>query len=303
MSNITTTKKGVSEILNSETVKEKLKEILGKRASTFATSVIQITQSNAMLANAEPNSIVGAAMTAATLNMPLNNNLGFAYIIPFNERQKDGSYLVKAQFQIGAKGFLQLAMRSNQFKTINISDVKKGEIISRDRLSGVIDFNWVEDDKERENLEVIGYVAYFALINGYEATYYMSVDELIAHAKKFSQTFKKGFGLWKDDFDSMAKKTVLKLLLSKFAPMSIDLVTAVEKDQASINDPDNIDDISYVDHEDVKIDPDMERMRMLVDGIKTQDDVDFARGNIPEDEKVLHADIDLKEQLIKKDKK
>lgn len=303
MSNITTTKKGVSEILNSETVKEKLKEILGKRASTFATSVIQITQSNSLLANSEPNSIVGAAMTAATLNLPLNNSLGYAYIIPFNERQKDGSYLSKAQFQIGYKGFVQLAMRSNQFKTINTSDVKAGEIISRDRLSGVIDFKWMDDDKEREKAEVIGYVAYFALINGYEATLYMSMDELNAHGKKFSQTFKKGFGLWKDDFDSMAKKTVLKLLLSKYAPLSIEMATAVEKDQASINDPDNIDDISYVDHEDVKIDPDMERMRMLVDGIKTQDDVDFARGNIPEDEKVLHADIDLKEQLIKKDKK
>ena len=245
MSNVATTKKGVSDLLNTPTVQGKLKEILGKRASTFATSVIQITQSNSMLANAEPNSIVGAAMTAATLNLPLNNNLGYAYIIPFNERQKDGSYLQKAQFQIGYKGFIQLAMRSGQFKTIHTSLVKDGEIKSRDRLSGVMEFSWIDDDKEREKLKTVGYVAYFKLLSGYEATLFMSMDELNAHGKKFSQTFKKGFGLWKDDFDSMASKTVLKLLLSKYAPLSIEMQTAVETDQASFNDVENTEDISY----------------------------------------------------------
>ena len=139
-----TTKDKLNDIFNSETVKNQLQEILGKRASTFATSVIQITQSNSMLQNAVPSSIVGAAMTSATLNLPLNNNLGYAYIIPFNERQKDGSYLTKAQFQIGYKGFIQLAMRSGQFKTIHTTDVKEGEIISRDRLSGEIDFQWID---------------------------------------------------------------------------------------------------------------------------------------------------------------
>lgn len=300
MSNVTTTKKGVSEILNSPTVQQKLKEILGKRASTFATSVVQITQSNAMLANAEPNSIVGAAMTAATLNLPLNNNLGYAYIIPFNERQKDGSYLQKAQFQIGYKGFIQLAMRSGQFKTIHTSLVKEGEITSRDRLSGVMEFKWMDDDREREKLKTVGYVAYFKLLSGYEATLFMSMDELNAHGKKFSQTFKKGFGLWKDDFDSMASKTVLKLLLSKYAPLSIEMQTAVETDQASFNDAENTEDISYVDNTEVKKDPDAERMRLLVDEIKTQDDIDFARTAIPGDFKDLHQEIDEIEKLIKK---
>lgn len=292
----------VQTLLSSENVKNRLEEILGKRASTFATSVLQIVKSNSLLAEAEPNSVIGAAMTAATINLPLNNNIGFAYIIPFREKQKDGSYLVKAQFQIGYKGFIQLSQRSGQFKTINVSEVVEGEIASQDRLSGQIEFNWIQDDKERLKRKTIGYVAYFSLLNGFEKSMYMSMDELNAHGKKFSQTFKKGFGLWKDDFDSMAKKTTLKLLLSKYAPLSIDMQRAVETDQAAFNDLDEVSEINYPDNETPKIHPDQERMKTLVDTIKTQDDVDHARANVPESEKVLHAEIDVKEAQLKKQK-
>lgn len=288
----------VKSLLESESVKNRLKDILGKNAGTFGASVIQIAQSNKLLANAEPSSIVGAAMTAATLNLPLNNSLGYAYIIPFNERQPDGNYLQKAQFQIGYKGFIQLAMRSGQFKTIHTTDVKKDEILSRDRLTGEMTFEWIDDDKIRANTQTIGYVAYFKLTNGYEATLYMSMEELNTHGKKFSQTFKKNFGLWKDDFDSMAKKTVLKLLLSKKAPLSIEMQTAVKTDQASFNDVEDTEDISYVDNEIVEIDHDLERMRTLVDDAKTQDDIDFARGVVTD--KVMIADLDLKEVELKK---
>ena len=283
MSNVSTTsKKGVQQLLSSPSVQEKLKEILGKRASTFATSVVQITQSNTMLATAEPNSIVGAAMTAATLNLPLNNSLGYAYIIPFNTKNPDGTKSVKASFQIGYKGFIQLAMRSGQFKTIHTSLVKEGEIASRDRLSGVIDFNWIDNDIEREGRKTIGYVAYFRLLNGYEATLFMSIDELNAHGKKFSKTFGNQYGLWKTDFDSMASKTVIKLLLSKYAPLSIDMQTAVQTDQASFNDAENTEDISYIDNEEVKHDPDEERIVLLIQGAKTQEDLDFAKGHASE---------------------
>jgi recombination protein RecT len=302
MSNSNTTNQ-VQSLLSSDGVKNRLNEILGKKASTFATSVMQIIKSNALLANAEPNSVVGAAMTAATLDLPLNNNIGFAYIIPFNTKNPDGSKTVKAQFQIGYKGFIQLAQRSGQFKTINVSEVKEGEISSRDRLSGEIDFNWIQDDGERLKRKTIGYLGYFRLLNGFEKTMFMSIDELNAHGKKFSKTFTNQYGLWKTDFDSMAQKTVIKLLLSKYAPLSIDMATAVQTDQASFNNAQDPDDIAYLDNEEVKIDPDQERARMLVDSIKDLDDVDFARSNISEDEKVLHADIDLKEQMIKKVKK
>lgn len=283
MSQITTQKTSVKSLIESESVKNRLEEILGKRASTFATSVIQIAQSNKLLAKAEPSSIVGAAMTAATLNLPLNNSLGYAYIIPFNEKQADNSYLTKAQFQIGYKGFIQLAMRSGQFKTIHSTDVKNGEISSRDRLTGEMEFNWILDDKKREKEKTAGYVAYFRLLNGYEATLYMSMDELNSHGKRFSQTFKKNFGLWKDDFDSMAKKTVIKLLLSKKAPLSIEMQTAVKTDQAAFNDAENIEDISYVDNEVVETNPDIERQKILVDNIKTVEDLEFAETHVTDE--------------------
>lgn len=281
MSNIQKT--SVKSLLDSESVKSKLKEILGKNAATFATSVVQIAQSNNMLINAEPSSVVGAAMTAATLNLPLNNSLGYSYIIPFKEKQKDGSYLTKAQFQIGYKGFIQLAMRSGQFKTINATDVKKGEVSTRDRLSGDMEFNWIDNDAERAKIETIGYVAYFKLINGYEATLYMSMDEITGHGKKFSQTFKKGFGLWSTDFDSMASKTVLKLLLSKKAPLSIEMQTAVKTDQASFNDVEDTEDISYVDNDEAEHDHESERILKGIEGIKDELDIEVLRPHVTEE--------------------
>ncbi len=280
MGNLTTS--NVQELLSSESVKKRLDEILGKRASTFAASVMQIMKSNDLLSQAEPNSVVGAAMTSATLNLPLNNSIGFAYIIPFNTTNTDGTKTVKAQFQIGYKGFLQLAQRSGQFKTINVTEVKEGEIASRDRMTGEIEFNWIQNDKEREKRKSVGYLAYFGLLNGFEKTLFMSTDELNAHGSKFSKTFSNTWGLWKTDFDSMSKKTVLKLLLSKYAPLSIDMQTAVVTDQASFNSVEDADDIYYVDNEEVKIDPDEERIVMLIESSKNQDDLDFAKSHASE---------------------
>lgn len=289
---VKTTKDKLQEKFNSESVKKNLTEILGKRASTFATSVIQITQQNTMLQNAVPSSIIGAAMTSATLNLPLNNSLGYAYIIPFNERQKDGSTLVKAQFQIGYKGFIQLAMRSGQFKTIHATDVRNGEILNRNRLSGDIDFQWIDDDAQRDKTEIIGYVAYFRLLNGYEATLFMSIKELEGHGKKFSQTFKKNFGLWKDDFDSMAKKTVIKLLLSKYAPMSIDMQTARDLDQAALdwNEKENTIETTYIDKDEMPIDAESERVRVFLENADSQDDLDIIYPQITEEWLPMYKD-------------
>ena len=269
-------------LLESENVKNRINEILGKNAAAFTTSVIQIASQNKMLVNAEPSSIVGAAMTAATLNLPINNALGYSYIIPFREKQKDGSYLTKAQFQIGWKGFVRLAQRSGQFLRLNSGDVKQGEIISKDRLSGDITFDWVQNESQREKLNTIGFFAYFKLVNGYEHTLYMTIEELNAHGKKFSQTFKGGFGLWKTDFSSMAQKTVMKMLLSKYAPLSIELTDAVVKDQATINH-ENTEDITYVDNEETEIDPEAERIRVLIEESETQEDLDFAKGHATEE--------------------
>jgi len=296
---LTTTK--VQTLLSSESVKERLNEILGKRASTFATSVLQIIKSNDLLAQAEPNSVVGAAMTAATLNLPLNNSIGFAYIIPFNTKNKDGSSSVKAQFQLGYKGFLQLAQRSGQFKTVNVTEVKDGEILSRDRLTGDIEFSWIQDDLIREKTKTVGYVSYFSLLNGFQKNMFMSIDELNAHGGKFSKTFTQQYGLWKTDFDSMAKKTVLKLLLSKYAPLSIDMQTAVQTDQATFNDVNNPDDINFPDNEETKVDPDKERMMTLITSAKTLDDIEFAKQHVT-DETLIPA-LQAKEIQLKKEAK
>ncbi len=236
-------KSPVKVLFAREDVKQKFAELLGKRASAFVTSVLQIVQSNKQLVNADPLSIYHSAAVAATLDLPLNNNLGFAYIVPYNQKQADGSYKQAAQFQLGYKGFIQLAQRSGQFKTIAATPIFEGQLIESNPLTG-FKFDFTKKTSET----IIGYAAYFSLINGFEKTLYMTVEELKAHGVKFSQTFKKGFGLWKDDFDSMAQKTVIKLLLSKYAPLSIDMQKAVITDQAVINDVDATD-VVYVDND------------------------------------------------------
>lgn len=238
----------VKSLFAKDEVKSKFQEMMGKRAASFITSVLQITSQNEMLSTADPVSIYQSAAVAATLDLPLNNNLGFAYIVPYNSKQKDGSWKVMAQFQIGAKGFKQLALRSGQFVTINDTDVREGELKHYDRLTGEIEFEWEQDVKTRLSKAVIGYASYFKLLNGFEKTYYMTVDELKDHGLRFSQTFKKGFGLWKDDFDGMSRKTVIKLNLSKNAPLSVDMQRAVVTDQAIVKDAET-EDVEYVDNE------------------------------------------------------
>lgn len=231
-------------------VKAKFEEMMGKRATQFITSVLQIVNSNELLKNADAASIYNAAATAATLDLPLNNNLGFAYIVPYKTKVKgengNQDYWVNvAQFQMGYKGFIQLAQRSGQFKTISSAAIYEGQIVSENPLTGY------EFDFKVKGEKVIGYAAYFKLINGYEATLYMTIEDLHKHGTKFSQTFKKGFGLWKDDFDGMAKKTVLKLLLSKYAPLSVEMQKAVVTDQSIIND-ENADSVTYVDNYEIQ---------------------------------------------------
>lgn len=232
----------IKEYFGRDVVKNKFTEMLGKRATSFITSVLQIAASNALLSKADPTSIYQSASMAATLDLPLNNSLGFAYIVPYNSKQKDGSYRVIAQFQMGYKGFIQLAQRSGQFRAISACPVHEGQIKSENPLTGYeFDFSVKSDS-------VIGYAAYFSLINGFEKTIYMTVDELKKHGQRFSQSFKKNYGLWVDDFDSMAMKTVLKMLLSKYAPLSVDMQKAVITDQSVIKDAEN-EEVEYVDNE------------------------------------------------------
>ena len=231
----TTTK----DFFSKPVVQEKLKELLGKNAPAFATSVLQIVNNNAMLVNADPQTIFSAACMAATLNLPINNSLGFAYIVPFKNTKANK---IEAQFQLGYKGFIQLAQRSGQFERIAATPVYGGQLIEADPLLGY-KFNW----KAEKTGEPVGYVAFFKLINGFTAELYMSKADILAHAKKYSQSFKSGYGVWKDQFETMALKTVLKLLLSKQAPLSIEMQKAQLADQAVVRDVAN-DDFDYIDH-------------------------------------------------------
>lgn len=269
------------KLFERDDVKQKFADLLGKRSSSFMTSVLQIVSQNELLAKADPQSIYHSACVAATLDLPLNQNLGFAYIVPYGAKQKDGTYKQVAQFQMGYKGFIQLSQRSGQFRTINCSDVREGEIKSKDRLTGDYTFAWIESETERLKAPVIGYVAYFELLNGFSKMLYMSTDQLRNHGTKFSQTFKKGYGLWKDDFENMASKTVLKLLLSKFAPLSVEMQKSVIVDQAIINDEEGTN-VEYTDHEEIIVDKEAERIQLMIGDCKTQDEVDQLQIKYPD---------------------
>ena len=235
----------------SANIQNKIKELVGKNAATFATSVMQIANSNAMLKTADPMSIFNAACMAATLNLPLQNGLGFAYIVPFrNNKEKK----TEAQFQIGYKGFIQLAQRSGQFKRLVALPVYKKQLIKKDFING-FEFDWEQEPEEGEL--PIGYYAYFKLVNDFSAELYMTHEEINAHAKKYSQTYrtyldKKAKGqwaqsVWAENFEAMALKTVTKLLLSKQAPLSVEMQQAVLADQAVVKDVEN-QEFNYTDN-------------------------------------------------------
>lgn len=228
-------------LFSQQNVRQKFEELLGKKAQGFMTSVLQIVASNTLLAKADPHSIFHAAATAATLDLPINQNLGFAYIIPYNSREG-----CKAQFQLGYKGFIQLAQRSGQFHRISATPIFKGQLKSENPLTG-----YEFDFTIKATGEPIGYAAYFRLLNGFEATLYMTVEEVKQHGMKYSKSFSSG--VWKSDFNAMATKTVIKLLLSRFAPLSIEMQKAIITDQAVINDV-NAESLTYIDNDAEVID-------------------------------------------------
>lgn len=254
----------IKNLFGRDEVRNKFQEMLGKRAPSFITSVLQIVASNSLLANADPHSVYHSAAVAATLDLPLNNNLGFAYIVPYNQSYKDdkGVWQKKqvAQFQMGYKGFIQLAQRTGMYRTLSASPIYEGQLIEENPLTG-----FVFDFKQKKSEKIIGYASYFQLLNGFEKTLFATVEEVTKHGKEYSQTFKRGSGLWVDKFDGMALKTVIKANLSKWGPLSVDIQKAITLDQAVINNEDATD-ITYVDN-----DPDQleaitpEQLQLLLD--------------------------------------
>jgi len=232
-------------LLDNDNVKAKFASILKDRATGFMANLAVMASNSDSLKKCDPMTIVSAAVVSASLDLPLDPNLGFAAVVPYVVKQKDGSYKDVAQFQMMYKGLIQLAMRSGQYKTIGVTEIFEGELISENRLTGeyVFDFNAKTSDK------VIGFAAYFSLLNGFEKTVYWKVEHVEGHGKRFSQTYKKGYGLWKDDFNSMGKKTVLKSLISKWGILSIEMQKAVKFDQGIVKDAET-EDVDYIDAPD-----------------------------------------------------
>ena len=218
----------IKQMFEKDNVQQRFKQMLGEKANSFLVSVLNVVRSSDQLSQAEPDSVRDAAAIAATLDLPIDPNLGMAYIIPYKDGKTGKTY---ANFQMGYKGFIQLAQRSGQLKTISATPVRDGQIVKNDPLRGYeFDFTQGQDGK------IVGYAAYMALLNGFEKTLYMSVDEIKKHASAYSKTYKSQYGQWSQNFDGMAMKTVLKLLLSKYAPLSVDMQQAVKTDQAVVND-------------------------------------------------------------------
>ena len=237
-------------ITNNKT-QEYLESVLGERKASFVNNLTALVANNANLQVCEPYTVMFAAMKATALDLPLDNSLGFAYVIPYKDNKKG---ITVAQFQIGYKGFVQLSLRTNQFALVpHATDVRKGEFVGCNRLTGEYEFKFVKDDEERQKLEVIGYVSYFKLLNGASSTLYMTKAEMEAHAMRYSQTYRSSneyirrSSKWTTDFDKMALKTVLKLNLSKNAPLSVELADAIQADQSVLK---SIDKYEYMDNDD-----------------------------------------------------
>jgi recombination protein RecT len=208
----------VAKLVNDDGFIKKAEKMLGSGTPQFLSSVLTLANADPKIRDLDPIKLYNTCLMAAALKLPFNSNLGQAYIIP---------YKGEPQLQIGWKGFVQLAQRSGQFRTIGVNTVYENEIAGIDPMTGEIQFDFQLDKSGK----IVGYMAYFELLNGFKKNLYMTTAELEKHAGRYSQTYKKNFGVWVDNFDAMAQKTVIKLLLNKYAPLSIDMAKAIELDQ------------------------------------------------------------------------
>jgi recombination protein RecT len=240
--------------ITNESTQKYLQDVLGERKGSFVNNLTALVANNSNLQECEPFTIMFAAMKATALNLPLDNSLGMAYVLPYKDNKRGTTV---AQFQLGYKAYKQLALRTGQFKVLNATDVREGEIVSRNRLTGEIKFDFEQDEAKRIELPIVGYVSYFRLQNGFESTFYMAKEEVEKHAKRYSQTYRsdkdyvRNSSKWTTDFDAMALKTVTKLNLSKNAPLSVELTDAINADQSVMREENTYE---YLDNEQSEID-------------------------------------------------
>jgi len=233
---------GLKALLSTPTMKKKFEEVLDKKAPQFMASLLNLYNGDPSLRESEPMSIVSSAMVAASLDLPVDKNLGYAWIVPFYDSKK--GYKV-AQFQLGYKGYIQLALRTGQYKSINVIEVHEGELVKWNRLTEEIELNLDGATSDK----VIGYCGYFKLVNGFEKTVYWTREQIESHRIKHNKLKDKKAlnGVWKSDYDAMALKTVLRNMLSKWGILSIEMQKAFTEDEAEHEVKDITEDSSVID--------------------------------------------------------
>lgn len=234
--------------IQSDGYKRLINNTLGdpKRSAKFIAGITSAVATNQTLQECDAGSILSGALLGEALNLSPSPQLGQYYLVPFNVKTDTG-YEKKAQFQLGYKGYIQLAIRSGQYKKLNVLAIKEGELISYDALNEEIDVKLIDDEEERENANTIGYYAMFEYTNGFRKTLYWSKNKMEKHAMKYSKGYaaKKGYTFWEKDFDGMAFKTMLRQLISKWGIMSVEMQEALSKDMAVIKEDGSYD---YVDN-------------------------------------------------------
>lgn len=228
----------LKSLVTSDSIKKRFEDLLDKEANGFITTLLSINKGK--LAQCDPMTILGAALKAAALKLPVDPNFGYAWIIPYKNKGKD-----EAQFQLGAKGYVQLAQRSGEYLRINVTEIFKGQYKGYNALTEELTL----DMEAKESDEVVGYAAFFKLRNGFEKQIYWEKDKVEKHAKRFSKSYNRPDSIWKSDFDAMAKKTVLKHLLSQWGILSTEMRTAVNADSAVIRNNGEHETITYADNE------------------------------------------------------
>ncbi|WP_221400327.1 recombinase RecT [Clostridium perfringens] len=222
----------VKGLMENPSIKKRFEGVLKEKAPQYMSSIVNLVNSDTNLQKCDGMSVIASCMVAATMDLPVDKNLGYAWVVPYGSR---------AQFQMGYKGYIQLALRTGQYKAINVVEIREGELVSWNPLTEEIEV----DFSKRESDAVIGYAGYFKLINGFEKTVFWTKEEVNNHANKFSKTINSKNSVWKSNFDAMAKKTVLRNLLSKWGILSIEMQKAYTADENLVN-KEFMDDVENV---------------------------------------------------------
>lgn len=266
------TKRTFSSYLTNDAVKNKINSIMNSKDGTkFITSLVTLVSNNPAIAECEHATILSSALLGESLKLSPSPQLGQFYIVPFKDNNNNRTV---AQFQLGYKGYIQLAMRSGNYRDLDVIEIREGEYKGKDKFTGKTVIEFIEDDDERESLEIVGYYTYFELVNGFKKSLYWSKDKMMNHAKKYSQAYrsdlKKGtsYSFWTKDFTGMAFKTMLRQLISKWGIMSVDFQTAITNDMAVIEDDNKI---NYIDNQEIETEAVIEAKAEVVNNTPEDD--------------------------------